>query len=398
MEAEFHKGNRQRLALSLDGSVFVATAYYKLQSSNDAAHDFIQEANFLWLTGIEESGWRLVIDGARGKSILVSPEMSEMARIFDGGLTDESALRLSGADEVITSDQFESYLRNVARKHTVVYTIKDVSNHDFVLNPALEDLHSVLSRIFTSVLPCNDVLARFRAIKQPAEIAAIKKAIVTTIHGFEKVKQSINDISFEYEVEAILGYEFRKKNAKHAYAPIVAAGRNACTLHYAKNESRIRANELVLIDVGARVNGYAADVTRTYLKGTGSRRRREVHQAVEAAHHDIVAMIKPGLAVKDYLSAVDTRMKQALREVGLIQDMHDDKAYRRYFPHAISHGLGIDVHDSLGKPEVFQENMVLTVEPGIYVPDEGIGVRIEDDILITSNGSKNLSGALSTGM
>jgi Xaa-Pro aminopeptidase len=150
------------------------------------------------------------------------------------------------------------------------------------------------------------------------------------------------------------------------------------------------------MDVGAEVDGYAADITRTYAKGKPTKRQTQIHEVVRAAHHDIIDIIEPGLSIEDYLKQVDTRMKRALMEVGLLKYENDTDTYRKYFPHAISHGLGIDVHDSLGGAKYFEPNMVLTVEPGIYIPEEGIGVRIEDDILVTESGNRNVSAKLST--
>jgi Xaa-Pro aminopeptidase len=143
------------------------------------------------------------------------------------------------------------------------------------------------------------------------------------------------------------------------------------------------------------VDGYAADITRTYAVGTPTDRQRAVHAAVETAHKAILALLKPGLSFAAYLSEVDQIMKQSLDSIGLLKT---DSDYHRYFPHAISHGLGLDVHESLGGHEALKPGMILTVEPGIYIPEEKIGVRIEDDILITEDGHRNLSGALPTGL
>lgn len=398
MNASFHINNRSSIAHSLNGAVLVASAYALVQSSNDAAHAFIQEANFLWLTGIEEAGWVAIIDGSRGKTTLVSPALSDTARIFDGGLSASDAMAISGADSVISKDEFEPFLRDLRRKHALIYTVHDTTSYDFVPNPAPRELQQLLSRLFPTVELCNDVFAKHRARKQPEEIAAIKKAVKLTVQSFEKVRMSMMEYSHEYEIEATFGYEFRRHNARHAYDPIVARGKNACTLHYGKNDAKLKNGQMVLLDVGARVNGYAADITRTYAKGSPTRRQAQIHAAVESAHHDIINLLKPGLSVREYMIQVDGRMKHALREVGLLNDLEDDKTYRRYFPHAISHGLGIDVHDSLGSPQSFEQDMVLTVEPGIYIPEENIGVRIEDDILITPTGHVNLSAALSTGL
>jgi Xaa-Pro aminopeptidase len=152
----------------------------------------------------------------------------------------------------------------------------------------------------------------------------------------------------------------------------------------------------VLLDIGARSGGYAADITRTYAYGDPTKRQIEIHAAVQAAHHAIIKLITPNLAVEEYQREVDCIMIDALLSVGLMADRDDTDNYHKYFPHAISHGLGVDVHDSLGGPQFLQLGMVLTVEPGIYIPEEGIGVRIEDDILVTDSGNVNLSARLST--
>jgi Xaa-Pro aminopeptidase len=204
---------------------------------------------------------------------------------------------------------------------------------------------------------------------------------------------------YEYEIEAAFTHAFRSNGATgHAYDPIVAGGKNACTLHYNDNNMALPKNGLVLMDIGARVGGYAADITRTYAIGTPTQRQKDVHAAVESAHHAIITLLRPGASVIEYHDSVDAIMKEALIGLGLMQSVDDTKAYRTYFPHAVSHGLGIDVHDGLGRPETFQPGMVLTVEPGIYIPSEGIGVRIEDDILITDTGHRNLSAALPTSL
>jgi Xaa-Pro aminopeptidase len=150
-----------------------------------------------------------------------------------------------------------------------------------------------------------------------------------------------------------------------------------------------------VIDIGARINGYAADVTRTYAIKP-SKRQQAVHAAVQNVHQRIIELLKPGLLVADYARTVDEIMKDALQTLGLLDRRDDETTYRKYFPHAVSHGLGVDVHDRLGSPRYFEPGMVITVEPGIYIPEEGIGVRIEDDILITETGHDNLTRKLST--
>ena len=256
-----------------------------------------------------------------------------------------------------------------------------------------------LKKIFAEVRDCRQDLAELRAIKQSHEIDAMKKAIGLTVDAFADAKKKLPTLSAEYEVEAEFTYNFGKAGgAKHAYDPIVASGKNACTLHYNHNNASLQKNSLLLIDIGARVEGYAADITRTYAIGQPTKRQIAVHRAVETAHKAIIGLLRPGLTVTKYQAQVDTIMQDALMSLDLLKDRTDQVTYRKYFPHAISHGLGIDVHDSLGRPSELQTGMVLTVEPGIYIPEESIGVRIEDDILITDTGHVNLSGSLSTSL
>lgn len=385
---------------ALHGGIVVVGAYTKMQRGNDAAFTFEQEANFWWLTGIEVADWQLIIDGTRNKSWLVAPEVSGSHEIFDGSLDSEEAKKISGVDTVISRNEGASLLRDLAKKHSVVYTIGEhphAEYFDFSLNPAPKKIHELLERTFNSVQDCRKELSQLRAIKQPEEITRIKKAIMLTTNAFEEYKKRLDDMQYEYEVEAYFSHYFRSRGAKgHAYDPIVAGDKNACTLHYVANDARLKKRELLLLDIGARVEGYAADITRTYAFGEPTKRQRAVHEAVKTAQLRIIKLLKPELSIEHYQREVDTIMTDALLSLGLMKSVADQDNYRRYFPHAISHGLGVDVHDSLGAPRTLRPHMVLTVEPGIYIPEEGIGVRIEDDILITPTGHKNLSARLST--
>lgn len=397
---EFYTANRHKLLDELGGGLVVLSAYMSMQCSNDASFQFEQEANFWYLTGIEAPDWWVIIDGISNKSWLVSPVVSESHRVFDGSLSSDDAMNISGVDGVLSHDEAMVMLGDLAKKHKTVYTLGNhphAKHFDFVINPAQKKMWTMLKRIFDDVQDCREEISKMRAIKQPAEIEAMRRAIKLTTEAFEIVKQKLPVLNYEYEIEAEFSYHFRKNGAAgHAYDPIVASGKNACTLHYSDNNDRLQKNGLILIDVGARVDGYVADITRTYSLGAPSEREESVHLAVEKVHKSIIGLLKPGLLISGYQTKVDEIMKEAIVGLKLMSSIQDEKNYRRYFPHAISHGLGIDVHDSLGSPVKFLPNMVITVEPGIYIPEEGIGVRIEDDILITGTGHENLSGTLAT--
>lgn len=402
MQPSFFRDNRDHLRHVTKGGLIIVSAYTAMQRSNDASFAFEQEANFWYLTGINAPDWWVIIDGKSKKSWLVAPEVDDVHQVFDGSLLMSDAQKISGVDAVISPNEADTLLRDLAKQHSLVYAVGDdprAEHYDFSVNPAQKDMWLRLTRIFADVQDCRKQLARLRAIKQPEEVRALKKAIKLTVDAFTNVKQSLPLLQTEYEVEAEFTYAFRKSGAiGHAYDPIVASGKNACTLHYNQNQQKLQKNSLLLLDIGARVDGYAADITRTFAVGTPTPRQTAVHAAVEKAHKQIIGLLHPGLSVLEYHKTVDDIMQDALIDLGLLTSKDDTKTYRTYFPHAISHGLGIDVHDSLGGPTEFASGMVLTVEPGIYIPEEGIGVRIEDDILITDTGHTNLSAALPTSL
>ena len=384
----------------MQDGVIVLSAYTQSQRGNDAAHAFEQEANFWYLTGIDGPDWWVIIEGQ--KSWLVAPEIDSVHQVFNGSLSVEDAKRISGIDGVLSRDDAHDMLQHIARTRPTVYTLgpdPHAQHYDFTLNPAGRTMRTYLKKVFADIKDCRQEIATLRAAKQPEEIIAIKHAIKLTTDTFNVIKSQLSALKYEYQVEAEFTYHFKSTGASnHAYDPIVASAGNAVTLHYGKNTDSLQDNTLLLIDIGARVDGYAADITRTYAIGTPTKRQVAVHASVEKAQREIISLLKPGLKVSEYQKAVDHIMTEALIGLGLMKNRDDVDSYRKYFPHAIGHGLGIDVHDSLGRPTEFVHGMVLTVEPGIYIPEEQIGVRIEDDILITATGHQNLSASLSTSL
>lgn len=396
MDQDFFSANRQALLKQLSGgSLIVMTGYGEMQRGNDAAAPFDQEANFWYLTGIDLPDWWVILDGIHGTQWLVSPELTDAQQVFDGGFDEDKIRATSGIKTIINRDEALRRLRQLVKHHSIVYTTeqpKYLRDHaHFQLNSAQADLRKLLERTFQNVQLCNKELATLRTIKKPVEITAIQKAISVTEAALKAMIPVLSSAKYEYELEATLTYEMRRRGARHAYDPIIASGANACTLHYGANNDRLSKKSLVLLDVGARVDGYAADISRTYSLSAPSKRQQAVHDAVSQAQREVISLLAPGLSFKDYDERCEQIMKRALASLKL-----PEERYREYFPHAMGHGLGVDVHDPLAGYDAFQPGMVVTVEPGIYINDEGIGVRIEDDILITESGSKNLSSGLST--
>ena len=389
---------RQQVARS--NTPLIIRAFDAVQQTNDSSAPFIQEANFLYLTGITEPGWIVMID-ASGKSTLIAPDISESHRIFDGGLSNEQAQEVSGVDAVMGQKEGLVLMKKLITNSDAVYTLGPNPHEkyfSFAPNPGQKTMYDFVKKHAKEVVNIRKDMAKMRSIKQAEEIETMRRAIDRTCSSFSNVKRLLKSAKHEYTIDAEFTYSFRSIGATHAYEPIVAADKNACTLHYQKNNMELPNNGLILLDVGARVDGYCADITRTYAIGTPTARQVAVHAAVEDAHRRIIKLIKPGGLLTEYQKNVDTIMKDALQSLGLLKSRSDEKTYRKYFPHAIGHGLGLDVHESLGGFGEFKPGMVLTVEPGIYIPEEGIGVRIEDNILVTNTGYENLSAALPTGL
>ncbi len=373
-------------------------AHELMQRSNDLTYQFEQESNFWYLCGIDAPRWSLVYDGIRDHTWLIMPSVSEVERAFDGELSAEHAIRTSGADEVIAADELPALLRQLRRTHASVYSLPPPKRSKYMpmaFNPAIAAMHRMLERNFVTVHDCTLELGVLQAIKQPEELKMLSSSVRTTIDAFSVAYKKLQACHYEYEIQAEFDYVFSRRGARHGYDPIVASGRNACTLHYNTNNARLRSQRLVMIDIGARHGHYSADITRTYAYGEPTARQRTVYQALRDAQSDIIDLLEPGLPIREYAQAVDQRMAQALRSLGL-SAADDTTLVRTYMPHAVSHGLGVDLHSRLGVMNAFEPGMVLTVEPGIYIPRESFGARIEDDIVITPRGSRNLSRELST--
>jgi Xaa-Pro aminopeptidase len=360
-----------------------------MQRTGDTAHLFEQEANFWYLTGIESPDWQLIMVGK--KAWLVAPELDEVKITFDGSLAPQEATRISGIKDIISKNDALAMLRQLRRQHSVVYVplinrqLQEYAH--FYFNPTLQKAERQLEMVFERIVDCSRDLAQLRAIKQPEELKAMQRAIDITADAFKSLTAALPDLQYEYEAEAVMSYEIRRRGAAgHAYSPIIAGSHNACTLHYVTNNDRLSKKHMLLMDVGAKFSGYSADISRTYMTSTPTKRQQAVYDAVLKAQLACIKLVKPGLTFADFQTKVDEIMVEAVTSLGFkAEELHD------YFPHAIGHGLGIDVHDGLGGYEHMKPGMVITIEPGIYIDEEGIGVRIEDDILVTETGHKNLS-------
>jgi Xaa-Pro aminopeptidase len=386
--SEFFAGNRQRLRELFTGTApIVVTANGLLQRGGDSTYGFAQDASFWYLTGIDEPDIVLVMD--RDKEYLIVPARSASRQAFDGAPEPETLARRSGIQAIYNDktgwEQLNGRLKKVKHAATLATPPAYVEHYGMYANPARAALVAKLKaeKSGLELLDLSPHLVRSRMVKQPDELAAIQSAIDITIAAVkEAIKPAkLRKYAHEYEIEAELACGFRRRGAAgHAFGPIVAGGP--------------RADELVLVDIGAEVDHYAADISRTFSLGLPSRRQQAVHAAVLDVQRFAFGLLRPGVLLKDYEQQVEHYMGEKLRELGLIKTISHDNI-REFYPHATSHFLGLNVHDVGDYERPLEPGIVLTVEPGIYIPREGIGVRIEDDVLVTAKGIKILSDKLS---
>ncbi|GAC1388245.1 MAG: Xaa-Pro aminopeptidase [Candidatus Saccharimonadales bacterium] len=398
--ASFFQANRRRLVDELQPTgPIIVTANGLMQRSNDTTFNFRQDSNFWYLTGIAEPDVTLVID--TDHEYLMVPSRSASRTTFDGAYTDQILSDQSGIDAVISEE--DGWQRLVAGSKTIkqayVLAAPDsyIDSHGMYTNPARSRIAMKLLTLNSAMefIDIRSTLTKFRSIKQPVELRAMQAAIDMSIAAFNRLKRGhFARYHYEYEVDAALTHDFRAQNARHAYEPIVASGKHACTLHYIANAAELNRSQLLLIDAGGEVDGYAADITRTFSLQPPTVRQRAVYDAVLDVQQFAASHIRPGLLLKDYEKIIETYMGTKLIQLGLITS-NDTENVRRYYPHATSHFLGLDVHDVGEYDQPLRENMTLTVEPGIYIPAEDIGIRIEDDVLVTAQGHTVLSETLS---
>lgn len=399
--SEFFAGNRKRLRELFTGTApIIVTANGLLQRGGDSTFPFEQDANFWYLTGIDDPDIVLVMD--KDREYLIVPPRDASRTAFDGSINDSLLVLRSGIQEVLGEDTgwklLAARLKRTKHVATIAAPPAYLDRYGMYTNPARARLTKKLKE-YNRELELLDVtmhLVRMRMVKQPLEVAAIQKAIDITAETLKEVTtpNKRTKYVYEYELEAELSRGFRKRGARgHAFEPIVAGGERACTLHNVANLEAFSADELVILDVGAEFSHYAADITRTIALGTPSRRQEAVYQAVLETQAFAMAHLRPGAFLQTYEEKVERFLGEKLQELGLIKT-NERETVRKYYPHAASHFLGLNVHDVGDYTLPLEVGNVLTVEPGIYIPEEGIGIRIEDDVLVTKEGIEILSDGL----
>jgi Xaa-Pro aminopeptidase len=381
-----------------------------MPTSADGTMPFRQSSDFFYLTGIDQEESVLILfPDAREESmrqILFVRETNDHILTWEGyKLTKEQAREVSGIQSIFWTSEFKQVLNTLMAQCEHVYLNS---------NEHLRAVVEVETRDARFVKWCKDryplhqyqrsarIMHHLRALKSEEEIEQIRRACSITEKTFRRVLSFIRPGVMEYEIEAEIYHEFlRNRSRGPAYASIIASGANANILHYVDNNRECKAGDVVLMDFGAEYANYASDLTRSVpVNGTFSKRQREVYEAVLRVMKTAIRMLVPGNSLDQYHAFVGTVMEHELIKLGLLNETdvkNQDKAkplYKKYFMHGTSHHLGLDVHDLGDKYMPFQPGMVFTCEPGIYIREEGLGIRLENNILITKDGPVDLMASI----
>ena len=399
--------NRKNYIKKVDsGSASVFISNDELPTNADELLPFVQNTNLLYLTGIDQEDTFLILapqfPDKKMREILFIKETSEEIAIWEGNkLTKEEASKISGIETVLWNDQFKNILRLILAQTKDIYLEKNEHiRSETKVETAQDRFIKKIKSEFSShnIKRSYPVLSELRMVKNDIEVTQIQKACDITEMGFRRVLDFIKPGVWEYEIEAEYSHEFLNNRSKgFAYQPIIASGINSCCLHYNTNNMQCKDGEMVLMDVGSEYANYRSDMTRTVpINGKFSKRQLQIYNAVLNVKNEANKILRPGTSIDKYHKEIAKIMEGELLDIKLI-DKTDIKnqnpknpAYKRYFMHGTSHHLGLDVHDVGNFYEDVKAGNVFTIEPGIYIKEENLGIRLEDDILVGNSNNINL--------
>ncbi|HEX8516411.1 MAG TPA: aminopeptidase P family protein [Bacteroidia bacterium] len=399
--------NRKRFAASLKpNSIALFVSNDIMPTNADGSMGFVQNSDLFYLTGVDQEETFLLIypDAKTGshREVLFVRETNETIAIWEGAkLNQQEATKVSGIKTVMWSSNFDSFLKTLIFQAEHIYLNSNEHSRRYI------DIETAEMRFNKSIMgkfPLHKyersapVMHHLRAIKSKYEIDLIQEACNITEKGFRRLLGFVKPGVMEYEIEAELVHEFvRNRSRGFAYGPIIASGFNACVLHYVDNNKECKAGDVILLDVAAEYGNYASDLTRCLpVSGKFTPRQKQVYNAVLRVMKGATAMLTVGNTIPEYHKAVGTLMEKELVDLGLITmaDIKNQKpewpAYKKYFMHGTSHFLGLDVHDVGDFNRKLEPGMVFTCEPGIYIREENLGIRLENDILVSANGPVDL--------
>jgi Xaa-Pro aminopeptidase len=399
--------NRKRFVAKMDrNSIAIFNSNDELPANGDALHPFVQNADLVWLSGITQEDSRVILfpdnPDPKYREVLVLVRPDELKEKWNGHqLRINEGQNISGIQTIVWLDALDGMVQSWIHLADTIYLNTNENDRKANLVPVRDYRFAADMR---SRYPLHNykrsakILKELRAIKSPLEIEVMQKAIDITDNTFRRLLKFIKPGVMEYEIDAEIWHSFLSQRATGpAYGSIIASGDNARILHYVNNNQECKDGELILMDFGASYGNYNADLTRTIpVNGKFGRRQKTVYNACLHLHHYAASILKPGISINDYTEKIGDEATVIFQKIGLLrksQIKNEDpanRAYRKYLYHGISHHLGIDVHDLGTKNEPIKAGMVFTIEPGIYIEEEKMGVRIENNFWITKNGNKDL--------
>ena len=399
--------NRFRFVSKMQkNSIAIIVSNDEFPGNGDALHDFKQNSDLFWLSGIEQEGTMVILfpdnPDPKYREVLVLVRPQELKEIWDGKrLRAHEATAISGMTTIVWEDVLDGMLQQWIHLADAIYLDSNENDrkNNLVRTSEYRFIDEMKSRYpLHTFCRAAKVFKDLRSIKTKEEVVVIQKAIDITEVAFRRLLKFIKPGVFEHEIEAEIYHSFLSQRATGvAYHSILASGDNARTLHYTSNNNVCKDGELILMDFGAAYGGYNADLTRTVpVNGKFTKRQKEVYNACLHLHDYAKSILKPGISILKYTDKVGEEATKQFLKIGLLTKTdikNEDKnnpAYRKYLYHGISHHLGIDVHDLGTRTEPIQAGMVFTVEPGIYIKEEAMGVRIENNVWITKTGNQDL--------
>ena len=407
LNPEIFVQNRKRFIAQMDkNSIAIFNSNDEMPANGDAVYPFIQNSDLFWLSGVQQADTMVILfpdnPDPKYREVLVLLRPNELKEKWNGHLLRaHEGESISGIKTIVWLDVLDGLLQQWIHLADTIYLntnendrkANEVPARDYRYAASMHDRYPLHNYKRSA-----RILKQLRAIKTPLEVEVIQKAIDITDNTFRRLLKFIKPGVTEYEIDAEIWHSFLSQRATGpAYGSIIASGDNARVLHYVDNNQECKEGDLILMDFGASYGNYNADLTRTIpVNGKFTRRQKTVYNACLDIHHFCASILKPGISINDYTEKVADEATAVFQKIGLLKKSDiknedpENRAYRKYLYHGISHHLGIDVHDLGTKNEPIKAGMVFTIEPGIYIEEEQMGVRIENNFWVTKNGNKDL--------
>lgn len=394
MDSIFYENNRKKLSKYIGkGEMAVLFSGKAPKKLGDESYRFTPLRNFYYLTGLDRQLFIYMIynsyEGVKD-IILIEPYDEVRAKWTGAAMLPDEVKRISGIENIGYNNEFYNVLDGIVNENDISKIYMDIEEDEETPEGMSEIEYSAFSKKY-NVENIHDIFGELRLVKEDCEAEYIRRAISITKDGIYSMMKNARAGMYEYEIEAYFDYELKKQGVRDfAFSSIVAAGHNGTVLHYSENNTRTNENDLVLCDVGAQYKYYNGDITRTFpVSGKFTKRQKQIYNIVLEGQQKVIDSIKPGIEFKRLNEILKEYYAVKLKEIGLITSKEE---VSKYYYHGVSHSLGLETHDIGRRKEgLIRKGMIFTVEPGLYIAEENIGIRIEDNVMVTDTGCTVLS-------